>query len=73
MSMKEYPKSKNLDFRHTKDSLKEEENIAEYLLRVDEVVDAIRGLGGEIKERDVVDKVLRTMPMKYDSKVSTLE
>ena len=30
--------------------MKEEENIAEYLLRVDEVVDAIRGLGGEIKE-----------------------
>ena len=49
-----------------------QENIAEYLLRVDEIVNAIRGIGGEIKEK-VVDKVLRTLPMKYDSKVSSLE
>ena len=53
--------------------MKEEANIGEYLLRVDEVVNAIRGLGGELKEREVVDKVLRTLPMKYDSMVSTLE
>ena len=53
--------------------MKEEENIAEYLLRVDEIVNAIRGLGGVIKEREVVDKVLRALPMKYDSEVSTLE
>ena len=53
--------------------MKEEENIAEYLLRVDEIVNAIRGIGGEMKEKDVVDKVLRTLPMKYDSKVSSLE
>ena len=52
--------------------MKEEENIAEYLLRVDEIVNTIRGIGGEIKEK-VVDKVLRTLPMKYDSKVSSLE
>ena len=53
--------------------MKEEENFGEYLLRVDEVVNAIRGLGGKLKEREVVSKVLRTFPMKYDSKVSTLE
>ena len=53
--------------------MKEEENIAEYILRVDEIVNVIRGLGGVIQERDVIDKVLRTLPMKYDSKVSTLE
>ena len=50
-----------------------EENIGDYLLRVDEVVNAIRGLGGKLKEKEVVSKVLRTFPMKYDSKVSTLE
>ena len=53
--------------------MKEEENTAKYLLRVDEIVNAIRGLEGGKKEREVVDKVLRTLPMKYDSKVSTLE
>ena len=45
----------------------------EYLLRVDEVVNAIRGLGGKLREKEVVSKVLRTLPMKYDSKVSTLK
>ena len=45
----------------------------EYLLRVDVVFNAIRGLGGKLKEIEVVSKVLRTFPMKYDSKVSTLE
>ena len=53
--------------------MKEEEKIGEYLLRVDEVVNAIRGFGGKLKEKIVVRKVLRTLPMKYDSKISTLE
>ena len=53
--------------------MKEEENIGEYLLRVDEVVNVIRVLGGKWKEIEVVNNVLRTFPMKYDSKVSTLE
>ena len=53
--------------------MKEEENICEYLLCVDEVVNAIRGLGGKLKEKEVVSKVLRTLQMRYDPKVSTLE
>ena len=53
--------------------MKEEENIAEYHLRVDEFFNAITGLGGLIKEREVIEKVLRMLPMKYDSKLSTLE
>ena len=53
--------------------MREEENIGEYLLHVDEVVNAIRGLGGKLKEKEVVSKILRTLPMRYDSKVSTLE
>ena len=53
--------------------MKEEENIGEYLLRVDEVVNTIRGLGRKLKEEEVVSKVLRTLPMRYNPKVSTLE
>ena len=53
--------------------MKEEENIGEYILRVDEFVNAIRGLGGKLKEKEVVSKVLRTLPIRYDPKVSTLE
>ena len=50
-----------------------EENIVKYLLHVDEVVNAIRGLRGKLKEKEVVSKVRRTLPMRYDPKVSTLE
>ena len=53
--------------------MREEENIWEYLLRVDEVVNAIRVLGGKLKEKEVVRNILRTLPMRYDSKVSKLE
>ena len=53
--------------------MKEEENIAKYLLRVNEIVNSIRGIRGEIKEKDIVAKVLKTLPMKYDWNVSSLE
>ena len=53
--------------------MKEEENIGEYLLHVDEFVNAIRRLGGKLKEKEVVSKLLRTLPMRYVPKVSTLE
>ena len=46
--------------------MKKEENIGEYLLRVDKVVNAIKGLGGKLKEKTVVKKVLRTLLMKYE-------
>jgi hypothetical protein len=53
--------------------MNEKEDIATYLLRVDEVVNAIRGLGEEVKESLVVQKVLRSLPLRYDAKVSTIE
>jgi hypothetical protein len=51
----------------------EKEDIATYLLRVDEVVNAIRGLGEEFKEPLVVQKVLRSLPLRYDAKVWPLK
>lgn len=53
--------------------MKEEENIAAYLLRVDEVVNTIRGLGEEVKESMIVKKLLRSLPSKFDSKVFAIE
>jgi hypothetical protein len=53
--------------------MKEDENIATYFLRVDETVNAILGLGEEIKESVIVQKVLRSLPMRFDPKISTLE
>jgi hypothetical protein len=40
---------------------------------VDEIVNSIRALGEEIKDKIIVQKVLRSLPMRYDAKVSTLE
>jgi hypothetical protein len=53
--------------------MKEDEDIATYFLRVDETVNAIIGLGEEIEESVIVQKVLRTLPMRFNPKISTLE
>jgi hypothetical protein len=44
-----------------------------YFLRVDETVNAIIGLAEEIKKSVIVQKVLRSLPMRFDPKISTLE
>lgn len=56
-----------------KSEMKEEENIASYLLLVDEVVDTIKWLGEKIDESMIVQKVLRSLPLNFDAKVSSLE
>jgi hypothetical protein len=53
--------------------MKEDEDIATYFLRVDEIVNAIKGLGEEMKEPIIVQKVLRSLPMRFDPKISSLE
>jgi hypothetical protein len=53
--------------------MKEDENIAAYFLRVDETVNAILGLGEEIKEFVIFQKVLRSLSMRFDPNISTLE
>jgi hypothetical protein len=53
--------------------MKEDENIAAYFLRLDETVNAIIGLGEEIKESVIVQKLLRSFPMRFNPKISTLE
>ena len=51
----------------------EKEDIATYFLRVDEVVNAIRGLGEELNESLVVQKVLRSLLLKYDARSPPLK
>ena len=53
--------------------MKDDEKVAEYFLRVDEIVNGMKGLGQEVNEFDVVTKVVRTLPSKFESKVSALE
>ena len=53
--------------------MKEDENIAAYFLRVDEIVNEILVLGEEIKESIIVQKVLIYLPMRFHPKILTLE
>ena len=53
--------------------MNENEDIATYFIRVDEVVIAIIGLGEEIYESLFVKKVLISLLLKYDAKVSSIE
>ena len=53
--------------------MKEEENIKTYFLRVDEIVNIIIGLGERIEESVIVQKILRSLPMIFISKISTIE
>jgi len=53
--------------------MKEEDDIVRYIQRVDEVVNTMRGLGEIIDESKVVEKILRSLPTRSDSKVSTIE
>ena len=53
--------------------MKEEKNICQYFERIDTIVNAVRGLGQNVSDDEIVDKVLKTLPMVYNPKVSTLE
>jgi hypothetical protein len=53
--------------------MKEDEDIATYFLRIDEIVNVIKGLREEIKEQVIVQKVLRSLPMRFDPKISSLK
>jgi hypothetical protein len=53
--------------------MKEDEDIAAYFLRVDETMNAIIGLGKEIEESVIAQKILRSLPIRFNPKISTLE
>jgi hypothetical protein len=40
---------------------------------VDEIVNTIKGLGEEVKETIIVKKVLRSLPSRFDPKISSIE
>src|SRR3984885_9609666 len=50
-----------------------DESVANYFLRVDEIVNCMKNLGEEIKEVVVVEKVLRSFFSRFESKFSAIE
>jgi len=49
------------------------ESIANYFLCVDEIVNCMKNLSEEIKKVVLVEKVLRSLSAKFESKVSAIE
>eukprot|EP00253_Pinus_taeda_P029430 PITA_29430 len=66
-------KLKTLRIQYETLKMYNDESVANYFLRVDEVVNCMKNLGEEIKEAIVVEKVLRSMSPKFESKVSAIE
>ena len=50
-----------------------DKSVASYFLRIDEIINCMKNLGEEIKEVVFVEKVLRSLSPKFDSKVSAIE
>jgi len=50
-----------------------DESIASYFLCIDEIVNCMKNLGEEIKEVTLVEKVLRSLSAKFESKVFAIE
>ena len=53
--------------------MKDEENVASYILHVDEIVNIIIELGEKVEEPMIVQKVLRSLPFRFDAKVFAIE
>ena len=53
--------------------MKDEENIAAYFLQVDEIANIIKGLGEKVEEPVIVQKILRSLPMRFYSKILAIE
>lgn len=51
----------------------EDKNIADYFLHVDEIVNALRGLTEPMENKAIVLKVIKSLLMRFDFKVSILE
>jgi hypothetical protein len=53
--------------------MKEDETIGKYFLRIEEMVNEMKGIGETIGEPSLVQKILRSLPDRFDPKVSPIE
>lgn len=53
--------------------MEDEEDIAAYLLRVAEVVNSMKGLDEKVEESTIIQKVLRSLLDRFDSKIRAIE
>jgi hypothetical protein len=53
--------------------MKEDETVGKFFLRVEELVNAMKELGEKIEEPFLVQKILRSLPDRFNPKVSAIE
>jgi hypothetical protein len=53
--------------------MKEDETVGKYFLRVEEMVNVMKALGETNDERSLVQKILRSLPDRFNPKVSDIE
>ncbi|XP_043721113.1 uncharacterized protein LOC122668640 [Telopea speciosissima] len=53
--------------------MSEAKTVEQFMSRVNEIINSIRGLGEELKDAVVVKKILRSLPKLYNPKVSAIE
>jgi hypothetical protein len=53
--------------------MNEDETVSKYFLRVEELVNSMKGLGEKFEESLLVQKILRSLPDKFNPKVSAIE
>jgi hypothetical protein len=53
--------------------MNEDETISKYFLRVEELVNAMKGLGETFDDSLLIQKILRSLPDKFNPKVSAIE
>jgi phosphoglucomutase len=54
-------------------TMKEEESVVDYFLRVDKIINTIKGLGEEVKETIILQNFLRSLPSIFNPKISSIE
>ena len=53
--------------------MNEDKTVNKFFLRVEELVNAMKGLGEKIEDAFLVQKILRSLPNRFNPKVSTIE
>ena len=53
--------------------MKESESIKDFFSRVTEIVNQIRAYGDQIEEKKIVEKILRSLPPKFDHAAAVIE
>eukprot|EP00253_Pinus_taeda_P036642 PITA_36642 len=68
-----HTKLQSLKIQYENLRMHNDESVANYFLRIDDIVKRMKNLGEEIKEVTLVEKVLRSLFSKFESKVSAIE